>query len=75
MVHRTDRVLVRNVWVRHWRSGRWGLVFQIWEKKYLIYFPDLEVFEWRWASAFYVPSHPSCVARSCGELGPHPRGG
>ena len=43
--------------------------------KYLIYFPDLEVFEWRWASAFYVPSHPSCVARSCGELGPHPRGG
>ena len=53
--NRIDQFLARWVWVRHWRSGRWGLVCQIWGEKYLIYFPDLEVFEWRWASAFYRP--------------------
>ena len=47
--------MVGKFWVRHWRSGRWGLVFKIREEKYFIYFPDLEVFEWRWISAFYAP--------------------
>ena len=41
---RTDR-FIGKFWVRHWRSGRWGLVFKIREEKYFIYFPDMEVFE------------------------------
>ena len=44
-------------WVRHWRTGRWGLVVQIDDasEKYYIFFPDIQAHEWRWASAF-VPS-------------------
>ena len=44
-------------WVRHFRTGRTGQVCELRERKYLRYFPDTNVYEWRWADAFPSVGH------------------
>ena len=41
-------------WVRHHRSGRWGIVRGVTDlgEWYLLYFPDLDETQWRRATAF-----------------------
>ena len=49
-------------WVRHFRSGRWGLVMFSEGDWHFMFFPDLQEYVWRRAAVF-LPAKPGVRPR------------